>query len=65
MTKPTTQPNQIPTLAAKGLEVVSLLKLCHTLEECTALDRTQALQLLQAYLTRIIREADLKRYSEV
>jgi hypothetical protein len=61
-----TQPpplNQINTLATKSLEVVTLLRLCHTLEDCTDQDRAQALMLLQAYLTRIIREADLKRYS--
>ncbi len=65
MTIPPTSPNNITSLATKSLEVVSLLKLCHTLEECTDQDRTQALMLLQAYLTRIIREADLKRYSKV
>ena len=65
MTKQPTPPNEITTLATKGLEVVSLLRLCHTIEECTDQDRAQALMLLQAYLTRIIREADLKRYSKV
>ena len=63
MTKPPTQPNQVLTLATKSLEVVMLLKLCHTIDDCTDQDRTQALLLLQAYLSRIIREADLKRYS--
>ena len=63
MTKPPTPPNEITTLATKSLEVVTLLRLCHTIEECTDQDRTQALMLLQAYLGRIIREADLKRYS--
>jgi hypothetical protein len=62
-TMTTPPPNQITQLANKGIEVVSLLRLCHTLEECSEQDRAQALVLLQAYLGRIIREADLKRYS--
>jgi hypothetical protein len=52
-------------LINKALELTNLLRLCHTIDECTALDRTQALMLLQSYLGRIIREADLKRYSKV
>ena len=54
----TAQLNQINNLAKKGLETVTLLKLCHkkglgtvtllrlchTLEDCTAQDSTQALK---------------------
>jgi len=42
-----------------------LLRLCHTLKDCTALDREQALLLIQSYLDRIISEADQTQYSQV
>jgi len=58
MTKPTKQPHQTTQLARQALEALMLLRLCHTLEDCTAQDREQALLLIQSYLNRIITESD-------
>ena len=59
MTKQPQQPHQTTQLAKQALETVKLLRLCHTLEDCTAQDREQALMLIQAYLDRIVEEAEL------
>ena len=41
-------------LINKALELTNLLRLCHTIDECTAKDREQALLLIQTYLDKII-----------
>ena len=51
------EPSTIPVTATKALNLVNLLATCHTLEDCTALDRAQALELLRVYLYRILEQA--------